>query len=89
MTVDEVRAFSRAEPFRPFRVHGADGRAWEVFWPDECLVLPARVLVPLTRRPDGVPVTAQQLAMAEIVRVEAIGGTAQHEVAVPTESEPG
>jgi hypothetical protein len=34
MTIEQLRAMHRAAPFRPFTIHLADGRAYNVFHPE-------------------------------------------------------
>jgi hypothetical protein len=40
MTVDELRKMLRAQPFRPFAIHIADGRALPVNHPERYCIVP-------------------------------------------------
>ena len=52
MNVDEVRKFQRAEPFCPYTIHVADGRAIRVDHPEFVAIAPTgRTAVAFT--PDG------------------------------------
>ena len=74
MIAQDLLELLRAQPFRPFRIHGTDGRARDVRHPDEALVLRTRVVLPLGDRGE-VPDVAEHLALAHIVRLEELGIT--------------
>jgi hypothetical protein len=40
MTIDQIRKHHRALPFRPFRIHLADGRALDVSHPEMLAIMP-------------------------------------------------
>lgn len=40
MTVDELRKMLRAQPFRPFEIHLADGRSLPVNHPEVVAIVP-------------------------------------------------
>lgn len=69
MTADDLLEFTRAQPFRPFRIHGTDGRERDVLHPDEATVMRSRIVIPLGRR-DGKVETLEHLSLAHIIRVE-------------------
>jgi hypothetical protein len=69
MIAQDLYELLRGQPFRPFRIHGSDGRAREVRHPDEALVLKTRVILPLGGTGD-VPESSEHLALAHIVRLE-------------------
>ena len=66
----------RTRPFRPFRIHGTDGRVRDVRHPDEALVLQTRVILPLGGQGEF-PSASDQLALAHIVRLEEMALPAQ------------
>ena len=63
------------QPFRPFRIHGTDGRVREVQHPDKALVLRTHVILPLGRDGDVLE-ASEHLASAHIVRLEELGTNA-------------
>jgi len=69
MIAQDLLELLRTRPFRPFRIHGSDGRARDVRHPDEALVLRTRVVLPLGRQGE-VPDASEHLALAHIVRLE-------------------
>ncbi len=49
MTVEQVRAFHQAKPFKPFTIHVADGAEYQVQHPENMLQTPAgRTLIVTT-----------------------------------------
>ena len=69
MIAQDLFEFLRATPFKPFRIHGTDGRSRDVRHPDEALVLRTRVILPL-RGEGETPESSEHLALAHIVRLE-------------------
>ena len=69
MIAQDLIELLRIRPFRPFRIHGTDGRVREVRHPDEALVLRTRVILPLGGQGE-VPEASEHLALAHIVRLE-------------------
>ena len=69
MVAQDLLELLRTVPFRPFRIHGTDGRTRDVRQTDEALVLRTRVILPLSRRGE-VPDVSEHLALAHIVRLE-------------------
>ncbi len=74
MIAQDLLEFLRARPFRPFRIHGTDGRSRDVRHPDEALVLRTRVILPLGAE-DEMPEASEHLALAHIVRLEELAAT--------------
>ena len=69
MIAQDLLEFLRARPFRPFRIHGTDGRSRDVRHPDEALVFRTRVILPLGAEGE-MPEASEHLALAHIVRLE-------------------
>jgi hypothetical protein len=59
----------RARPFVPFRIYATDGKTYDVFHPDQALVLLTRVILPV---PSGGAVSerSEHLALSHVVRIE-------------------
>ena len=53
MTSENILAFTRAEPFKPFRVTLADGSRFDIHWPDQCGTGSGRVCIPEACRVEG------------------------------------
>ena len=70
MVAQDLYEVLRAQPFKPFRIHLADGRSREVRHPDEVLVLRTRVILPLDRRHGEVPEGTEHISMAHVVSIE-------------------
>jgi len=77
MIAQDLFELLRARPFRPFRIHGTDGKSRDVRHPDEALVLRTRVILPLGGQGET-PEASEHLALAHIVRIE--------ELATPVET---
>ena len=69
MIAQVLLEFLRVSPFRPFRIHGTDGRSRDVRHPDEALVLRTRVILPFGGEGE-MPEATEHLALAHIVRLE-------------------
>ena len=46
MTSNDIQGFTRAQPFKPFRVTLADGSRFDIHWPDQCVTGSGRVCIP-------------------------------------------
>jgi len=69
MTSKDVRDLIRATPFRPFRLHLADGNSLRVPHPDFILVA-AEMAVVAAELPGGAPGDINLVPYEHIVRVE-------------------
>jgi len=54
MTIEQVRAVHHERPFRPFTIHLADGRAYDVPHPDFLAFAPSGRMVFVSRPDDSV-----------------------------------
>jgi hypothetical protein len=54
MTQTDFFPYTRAVPFKPYRIHLTDGTVYRIDWPDMVMPLPshALVVVPTPNRPD-------------------------------------
>jgi hypothetical protein len=75
MTAEELRAFAKADPFKPFRVVISDGRSFEVPYRTSMKVYGRDVMIYYVRPgdpPDAPWDTAQKLGLEVIEKVELI-----------------
>lgn len=71
MTTLEIKAFADQQPFKPFRIHLSDGRAFDIRHPDFIWVLKTRVEIGLADDPNSsVPDRAEHCSLLHIVSVE-------------------
>jgi hypothetical protein len=59
----------RVKPFGPFRIYASDGRTYDIYHPDQALVLLTRVILPLKTNGE-IPERSEHLALSHIVRIE-------------------
>lgn len=69
MTPQYLLTLLRAEPFTPFRVHGADGRTWDVREPCNAGVIRTHAALPVWGG-DLFPERAELVALDRIARIE-------------------
>ncbi len=70
MTIDQLRQMHHAQPFRPFRIHLADGRDLDVEHPDFLAYTPTGRTVVLTRLDE----TFEVIDLLIVTTLEAIDG---------------
>jgi len=70
VTGDQIRDSLRAVPFKPFRLHLADQRAVEVFYPDFAMVSPNRRVLAVFLRDS--PDVCRRIDVHLIVSIEDI-----------------
>jgi len=69
MRPDDVLAFTRQQPFVPFRLFTTEGRSYDVRHPDQIIVMKSRIIVGVGA--DGsLPDHAEHIALLHIVRLE-------------------
>jgi hypothetical protein len=73
MTANDVRALIRTSPFKPFRLHLADGKSLRISHPDFILAA-AEIVAVATELPGGVPGEMNLIPYEHIVRVEFLPG---------------
>jgi hypothetical protein len=66
MTIDELRGFSRAQPFQPYVIHLTDGRAVLVSHPELMMAVPSGRTI-LVCQPDD---TIDVIDLPQVARVE-------------------
>ena len=49
MRAEDLYAFTRRQPFVPFRIHSTDARSYEVWHPDQVIPMRSRVIVGVGR----------------------------------------
>lgn len=71
MRAEDIYAFTRRQPFVPFRIHSTDSRTYEVWHPDQVIPLRSRVIVGVGG--DGSPPReVEHLSLIHVVRLEEI-----------------
>lgn len=69
MRPEDLLQLTRKHPFEPFRLHTTDGKRYDVFHPDQIIVLRSRAVV-AAGNDNGVPERVEHLALLHIVRIE-------------------
>ena len=73
MRPQDLLEMLHTRPFRPFRIHMTDGRAYDIVHPEAVLVLRSRAVVGLRPDPEtGVPDRSEEIALLHIVRTSEI-----------------
>ena len=71
MRAEDLYAFTRRQPFVPFRIHSTDARTYEVWHPDQVIPMRSRVIVGVGG--EGSPPDAvEHLSLIHVVRLEEI-----------------
>jgi len=71
MRPEDIKELLHKQPFRPFRIHLSDGRAFDVRHPEFVLVLRSRLVIGLPETsPNTVPDRAEYCSLLHIVSVE-------------------
>ncbi len=72
MTSENIRAFTRAEPFKPFRVTLTTGESFHVARPDQAMTASGMVYLhpDTSRSPERADVSAIHLQLSEVARIE-------------------
>jgi hypothetical protein len=69
MRPEDLREFTRKQPFEPFRIHTTDGQAYDIRHPDQIIVLKSRVIIGVGSE-NGIPDRAEHVALIHVVRVQ-------------------
>ena len=73
MRAEDLYAFTRRQPFVPFRIHSTDARTYEVWHPDQVIPMRSRVIVCVGVGGEGSPPDAvEHLSLIHVVRLEEI-----------------
>ena len=71
MRAEDLYAFTRRQPFVPFRIHSTDARTYEVWHPDQVIPMRSRVIVGVGGE-GSPPVAVEHLSLIHVVRLEEI-----------------
>ena len=66
----EFKQLLRQRPFIPLRIHMSDGTTYDIFHPDNVLVLPSRIDIGMGADPQGVLDRVEHCSLEHVVRVE-------------------
>ena len=69
MRPEDLREFTRKNPFEPYRIHITSGQTYDIYHPDQVIVLRSRVVIGVGGE-NGVPDGVEHVALIHIVRVE-------------------
>lgn len=69
MRPEDIREFTRRQPFIPYRIHITSGQTYDIYHPDQLIVLRSRVIIGVGSR-DSVPEHSEPVALIHIVRLE-------------------
>lgn len=73
MRAEDFLDFIRHRPFLPFRIFTTDGRTYDVYHPDQVIVLRSRVIIGVGG--DGsIAEHAEHVALLHVVRLQEIEG---------------
>lgn len=69
MRPEDLREFTRKQPFELYRIHITGGQTYDVHHPDQVIVLRSRVVIGVGSEND-LPDHVEHVALIHIVRVE-------------------
>lgn len=69
MRPEDIRQFTRAQPFIPYRLHIAGGQTYDIRHPDQVIVLRSRLVIGVGGD-NSIPERTEHIALIHIVRVE-------------------
>jgi hypothetical protein len=69
MKPEDIREFTRKQPFEPYRIDVTGRQTYDIYHPDQVIVLRSRLIVGVAGEKD-VPDRVEHLALIHIVRVE-------------------
>ena len=69
MRPDDLIELVRRQPFAPFRIHVTGGVAYDVWHPDQIIVLQSRAVL-AAGGGNGIPERLEHVALAHVVRIE-------------------
>jgi len=70
MRAEDIREFTRKQPFDPFRIHITGGHRYDIFHPNQVFVSRSRLIVGGIVGNDGIPETIEHIALIHIVKIE-------------------
>ena len=70
MTVEQLQAMQHAQPFRPYRIHMADGRSLDVHHPDFVALSPAGRTIVVYKADD----TSEIIDLLLVTSLEVLNG---------------
>ena len=71
MRAEDLYAFTRRQPFVPFRIHSTDARTYEVWHPDQVIPMRSQVIVGVGGE-ESLPDAVEHLSLIHVVRLEEI-----------------
>ena len=69
MRPEDLREFTRRQPFEPYRIHLTGGKTYDVVHPDQVIVFRSRIIIGVGDE-NGIPEHAEHVALIHIVRIE-------------------
>lgn len=69
MRAEDLREFTRRQPFEPYRIHLTGGKTYDIVHPDQVIVLRSRIIIGVGDN-NGIPEHADHVALIHIVRIE-------------------
>lgn len=69
MRPEDLREFTRRQPFVPFRIHTTAHQTYDIRHPDQVIVLRSRLVIGMGGN-DEIPDRVEHLALVHIVRIE-------------------
>ena len=69
MRPEDLREFTRKQPFEPYRIHATGVQTYDIHHPDQVIVLRSRVVIGVGGE-NGVSDHVEHVALIHIVRVE-------------------
>ena len=73
----EFKQLLRQRPFIPLRIHMSDGTTYDIFHPDNLLVLQSRIDIGMGADPQGVLDRVEHCSLEQLVRVEELAKKAE------------
>ena len=71
MHAEEFRKLMEVQPFVPLRIHMTDGKTFDIYHPDNVLVLRARIDIGVPAEPPGrIMDRVEHCSLPHVVRVE-------------------
>jgi hypothetical protein len=69
MRPEDLREFTRRQPFVPYRIHLTGGKTYDIVHPDQVIVLRSRMIIGVGDE-NSIPEHADHVALIHIVRIE-------------------
>lgn len=68
MRPEDLREFTRKNPFEPYRIHVTSGQVYDISHPDQVIVLRSRLVIGVGGE-NGVPDRVEDVALIHIMRI--------------------